>query len=291
MEATTKEPRFPYVRLDVEPEQADEVTATLFELGADGVEERDETTFIKGTPGKATLVASFGTHEEAEGAIASLAEAGFSAALEEVVGDAWRDEWKKYFQPFDLCEGLVIRPPWEPYSPKGAEHVIELEPGRAFGTGLHASTSLCAKALARHRDAYRGESVLDVGCGSGILALVALTFGASTARGVDIDDESARIANENAERNALSARATFDTTDVSALEGLYPMVLANIEAGPLTALAQAIMARVAPGGLLVLSGILLPQRDGVRAAYGELTLVEAHESGEWVALVLQRPRS
>jgi ribosomal protein L11 methyltransferase len=285
---STAEPRYPYVVVDVPPEEADEMGSTLFELGALGVEERDETTLIKGKVGAVTLVASFGSHEEASEAVDAL-EPRFSPRIEEVVGDAWRDEWKKHFRPFDLCEGIVVRPPWEAHEEARAGwQVLELEPGRAFGTGLHETTSLVARALQDHTAELAGATVLDVGCGSGILALVALLLGAKAARAIDNDPVAIEVTKENAERNGKAAAIDADITDVTVLPGTFPVVLANIEARVLIPLSDAIRARTAPGGLLVLSGILAPQKEEVLAAYADMTVEAAPQKGEWIALVLRK---
>ena len=296
-EKTNAEPRYPYVVIDVAPgDEADEAAAQLFELGAQGVEERDATTLAKNAqPDKVTLVASFASHEEAHAAIAAMrARTAWSARLDEVVGDAWRDEWKKHFHPFAVCEGIVVRPPWEAYEAKAGETVLELEPGRAFGTGLHETTSLVAEALAAHRRELLGghARVLDVGCGSGILSLIAIALGAANARAIDVEDDAVLVTRENAARNLMSDRVEVDSTDVARLEGAWPIVVANIEARVLVPLARAIASRVAPGGLLVLSGILVPQKDEVRIAYEPLgfALESGGErvKGEWVALSLRR---
>jgi ribosomal protein L11 methyltransferase len=166
------EPRFPFVLVDVAPDDVDFVSYSLFELGAEGVEERDESTLHKTSQkGKVTLSASFLTREAADAAVAEL-DAELSPRIEEIVGDAWRDAWKEHYKPFAVCKGLVVRPPWEPYDAKDGEKVLELEPGRAFGTGLHETTSLVAESLAARRSELTGKDVLDVGCGSGILSLV-----------------------------------------------------------------------------------------------------------------------
>jgi len=165
--------------------------------------------------------------------------------------------------------------------------VLELEPGRAFGTGLHATTSLVAQALDAREPELRGKELLDVGCGSGILALVALVLGAGKARGIDIDEAAARVANENAQRTGLAERFFADTTDVTAIEGRWPIVLANIQAEVLVALRPALAARVAPGGLLVLSGVLEMHEREVTEAFSAFTLEEATRKGEWVCLVLR----
>jgi len=282
--------RYPYVLIDVAEGDVDEASARLFELGAAGVEERDATTLARGAPGAVTLVASFAHEQEARAASAELSPA-WKPRVEEVVGDAWRDEWKKYFEPFVVCPGLVVRPPWREHSPAPGERVIVLEPGRAFGTGLHETTSLVAGVLAR--TPLAGATVLDVGCGSGILALVALALGAARARAIDVDPDAVAVALENAERNGMSDRLQADETPVARIRGSFPVVLANIEAKTLVDLAPAILGCVAPGGLLVLSGILAPdvapaQLADIRRAYASLREPEVVRKGEWIALAARR---
>jgi ribosomal protein L11 methyltransferase len=287
------EPRFPFVLLDVDAEDAEAAdvwSSALFDLGAQGVEERDATTLIKATAGKITLVASFETEAEAEEARATLEaeRPEGSPRIEVVVGDGWRDAWKEHFRPFALADKLIVRPPWEPYEARPGETVLELEPGRAFGTGLHETTSLVATALVAHGTELAGQDVLDVGCGSGILSLAALALGARSARAVDVDSEAIDVTRENAVRNGLEARLTSDTTDVGDIAEAFSVVVANIEARVLIPLAGAIGDRVKPGGLLVLSGILVPQKDDVVRAYeGRFALEGAPERGEWIALVLR----
>lgn len=282
------EPRYPFVHVDVLPDDADELSALLFELGAEGVEERDTTTLVKNAvAGKVTLVAAFPNREDAEAAIAEL-DAALTPRYEEVVGDAWRDAWKEHYKPYAIAEGLVVRPPWEPYEPKPGEKVLELEPGRAFGTGLHETTRLVARAIRAHATEVQGKLVIDVGCGSGILALAAIALGASKAIAIDNDPEAIDVTRENAERNALSDRVDASTTDVAALDAQAPLVLANIEARILIPMAKDLERRVAPGGLLLLSGILVPQKDDVRAAYPDMELLDAPSLGEWVLLALRK---
>jgi ribosomal protein L11 methyltransferase len=280
------EPRFPFVHVDVSEDESDATSSLLFDLGAQGVEERDATTLAKGAPGKVTLVASFATREEADAALAEL-DPSLSPRLEEIVGDAWRDAWKEHFRPFEIAPGIVIRPPWEPYD--GPSRVLlELEPGRAFGTGLHETTSLVAGVLAERAAEFAGKDVLDVGTGSGILAILALKLGAAKARATDIDGDAIEVAKENAARNGVAARFDGGTASLGAIDGAFPLVVANIEARVLIPMAPELTAHVAKGGLLVLSGILVPQKADVLAAYTDLDLVAAPEKGEWIALVLRR---
>jgi ribosomal protein L11 methyltransferase len=288
------EPRYPYVCVDVPSSDVDEAGALLFELGAQGVEERDATTLVRGVAGKVTLVGSFEQYADARAAVAELPPA-WSPRVEEVVGDGWRDEWKKHFEPFRICAQIIVCPPWRAHEAARGEHVIVLEPGRAFGTGLHETTSLVAEWLADHVDTLRGSRVLDVGCGSGILSFVALALGARSARAVDLDPDAVAVTRENAERNALSDRIESDASPVDVLTDRYDTVLANIEATTLVGLAPALIAHVAPGGALVLSGILAAavapaQLDDVRRAYATLHLDAVTQKGEWVAVSMRMPR-
>jgi ribosomal protein L11 methyltransferase len=273
----------------------DETSGLLFELGAEGVEERDEGTLAKSaSAGKVTLVAAFSTREDAEQAMAELGEE-LSPRYEEIVGDAWRDAWKEHYRPFTIARAagprevsVVVRPPWEAYEAKPAERVLELEPGRAFGTGLHETTRLVAQALADHASELAGATVLDVGCGSGVLALVALSLGAARAVAIDVDPEAIDVTRENAARNGLSDRIDASTTGVESIALAAPVVVANIEARVLIPIASELARHVAPGGLLLLSGILVPQKDDVRAAYPDMDVVASPAMGEWTLLALRR---
>jgi len=282
--------RYPYVVIDVPESEVDEASACLFEMGAGGVEERDATTLVRGASGKVTLVGSFEQRAHADLAAGQLPQ-GWAPRLEEVIGDAWRDEWKKYFEPFRVCQGIVVRPPWREHAAAPGEQVVVLEPGRAFGTGLHETTSLVAEALAER--SLDGVSVLDVGCGSGILAIVALTLGASRARAIDVDPDAVAVTRENADRNGMGERIEADETPVGDLSGSYPVVVANIESKTLVNLASALIERLAPGGLLVLSGILAPevaasQLEDVRRAFGALTEERVRSKGEWIAVSMRK---
>jgi ribosomal protein L11 methyltransferase len=220
--------------------------------------------------------------------------AAWSPRLDALVGDAWRDEYKKYFHPFLLCKDIVVRPPWEAYARKEGERVLTLEPGRAFGTGLHETTSLVAEVLAERGDELRGRRILDVGTGSGILALVALLLGAARARAIDVDLDAVSVARENAAANDLTDRLIADDAALDALTERYAVVVANIEAGVLEALAPELSRRAEPGALVVLSGILAPpasaQVGKLLSVYSRFEHVETKTKEEWAALVLRAPR-
>jgi ribosomal protein L11 methyltransferase len=296
------EPRYPFVAVDALPDEAEEVGAALFELGAGGVEQRDDGTLVRGAGGgKVTLVGSFTTREEAEAAIEALREAlpDGAARLEEVLGDAWRDAWKEHFSPFALTPRITVVPPWaaRPDVAEGAM-ILELEPGRAFGTGLHATTALVVGVLDARSAALAGREVLDVGTGSGILALAALLLGASRALAVDTDDDVIEVVRENAARNGLQDRLEARVGGAEGVTGSFPWVLANIDARVLRPLAPELARVLAPGGTLVLSGVLEAEHEEILRVYTSLPRGLVHEEtlrrGEaagdaWTALVFTAP--
>ncbi|HVY47494.1 MAG TPA: 50S ribosomal protein L11 methyltransferase [Minicystis sp.] len=289
------EARYPFVAVDIDADAADDLSAELFDLGATGVEVRDDQTLLRGPGGgRVTLVGSFGARDEADDAIRELGARGLAARLEEVVGDAWRDAWKAHFSPFSLTQAITVVPPWVAYTPsRPGEKVLELEPGRAFGTGLHATTSLVAEALDARADALVGQSVLDVGTGSGILALAALLYGAARAVAIDVDAEVIPVVRENAARSGLAARVDARAAPIESITESFPFVLANIEARVLGPMAPELARVVAPGGVLVLSGVLASEKASMIARYTSLSrvlvLADARERGDaagdaWVAL-------
>lgn len=277
------EPRYPYVHVDVAPEEVEEVSYLLWELGAGGLEERDQSTLDRSENG-VTLVASFESEALAQEAIAGLAPR--LGRLAYVVGDGWRDEYKKYFKVTRLGDRLVIRPSWEPYQSLAGDVVVTIDPGRAFGTGTHESTRLVMRELDMR--VRGGEEVLDVGSGTGILAICALKLGAARALCVDIDPDAVEVTNENARFNEVEARVTAASTPVESIRDAFSLVLANIQASVLVPLAGALAARVRAGGLLVLSGILKGQEEDVLAAYPGFRLEASPVEGEWIALVLTK---
>jgi ribosomal protein L11 methyltransferase len=281
------EPRYPYVHVDVTSDQAELVSTSLFELGASGIEERDAST-LAGPAGATaiTLVASFADEESATSALRELGE--YEARLEYVVGDAWRDGWRAYWKPLRVGEQLVIVPSWETFEPSASDIVLSLDPGQAFGTGTHESTQLLLCELERR--VTQGVTLLDIGTGSGILAIAALRLGASRALVLDNDPLAVAAARENAERNGVAAQLSASGEAVERVSERFPLVLANIEARVLEPLAPAIAARVAPSGLLMLSGLLAGDVARVRAAYAGFEELARPERGEWRALVLRAAR-
>ncbi len=279
-------PRYPTLHVRVPSPRSDEVAATLFALGASGVEERDASTLDKsGDASETLLVGHFDDEDRARVASAALA---WPARLEHVVGDEWKHRWREFFKPTRIGERLVIRPSWEPVTPRERDVVLTLDPGQAFGTGTHESTRL---VLAEVEASVRGgERVLDAGCGSGILAIAALLLGAKRAVCVDVDPDAIAVTRENAEINGVEGRLEASTKSVASLRARFELVLANIENRVLVPMAPALAKRVAPGGLLVLSGLLAEQERDVRAAYRGLRFVRKREAGDWISLAFRAPR-
>lgn len=196
----------------------------------------------------------------------------------------WQNAWKKYYHAMDIGSRLAIVPGWEQY--KTDRTVITMDPGMAFGTGTHETTSLCLETL--DSLVKGGERVLDIGTGSGILAIAALKLGAAVAEGVDIDPMCVRTAGENARRNGVQDRFTVLVGDLSdKASGQYNIITANIVAAAILSLAPHVPALMAPGARFIASGIIDTRKDevltGLRAA--GLEPVEVKEKRGWACII------
>ena len=200
----------------------------------------------------------------------------------------WADAWKAYFPVMRIGRRLVIRPTWRRHRRAPDDVVLALDPGMAFGTGLHPTTRLCLAALeaVADRGALVDARVLDVGCGSGILAIAALKLGAATALGVDTDSIAIEASVANARRNALVRRLRAREGSLPTGEPAFDVVLANLIAGLLVTLAAGLRDEVRPGGILVASGIFVDREAEVVAAFERvgLAVVDRRAEGDWVAL-------
>ncbi len=212
----------------------------------------------------------------------------WDAELIELDDDAYLDAWRAFAAPMRAGRRLVLQPTWIQAEPSPDPHdvVVRLDPGRSFGSGSHPSTRLALAALEEHLQPH--ERVLDVGCGSGVLAVAACLLGASSATGVDVDPEAVSMTHANADVNGVAACVRASTTPVEEVVGTFDVVLANIGAGVLRELAPVLAARLAPGGRLVLAGLLVEQVDAVLDAYPGCTEVGRARADGWVATVLRR---
>ena len=205
-------------------------------------------------------------------------------SVEAVAEQNWVQLTQSQFDPIRVSDRLWIVPSWHAAPDPAAVNLV-LDPGMAFGTGSHPTTRLCLEWL--ERNVVPGCSMLDYGCGSGILAIAAARLGAGTVAGVDIDPQAVTAATANAERNGVVARFT---DSAQPLAGEYDLVVANILSNPLRVLAPAICGHVRRGGRLALSGILREQADGIIAIYSRwLPLRVTDTREEWVCLAGTKP--
>ena len=212
-----------------------------------------------------------------------------AASFRKVEDQDWERAWMDQYVPLQFGTRTWIVP-WNQDLPAEAAAedaaVVRLDPGLAFGSGTHPTTSLCLQWLDMLADggALRGATVLDFGCGSGILALAALKLGAAAAVGVDNDPQALLATADNAQRNGVDARLQVFTPDDEPI-ATYPVVVANILASALDALADTLAARVAPGGRIALSGILAGQEGPLLARYGAwFDALQVAQEGDWIRI-------
>lgn len=249
---------------------ADSLAEQLIALGSPGIVEDSASKgsrILETPPGLvSTLIAAFPLDQVSAGLLTAVRQSldalgpemaqHTRLAMRLTHGHAWLKRWKQYYRPFKVGEHLVIRPPWEAHSAGPEEVVLVLNPGLAFGTGLHATSQLCLGVLETITPAQRGANLLDVGCGSGILSLAAVLFGFGEAFGVDLDPMAVRVARANARLNRLSKRVTFASGSLEVVSARFQVIVANILLEPILRMLQGLHAVLAPGGTLILSGIL-----------------------------------
>lgn len=206
-----------------------------------------------------------------------------------VQDEDWANSWKEYFHTDKVGERVVIQPSWEEYEPQPDEVVLRLDPGAAFGTGTHPTTSMCLRAM--EKLVKPGMTVFDVGTGSGVLAIAAAKLGAGTVRAVDYDATAVRVARENIEANdAQDVVSTAESDLFSALSGKAALVTANLIADLVIRLLPELDAHLETGGALLASGIIESRAQEVREAAetAGFFVAEDHEEKEWHAMVIRR---
>jgi ribosomal protein L11 methyltransferase len=280
------------------PPESAELVADVVAGIAGGVEVRDQGTLIRAAADQTVLVALCRPDQvtelvgEIEATCARAREAGLTVdpitiQRRDAHEDEWRDIWKAYFKATRVGETFIVRPSWDPGAVRDGDRVIDLDPGRAFGTGGHASTRLVI-ALAEPLQARRVERFLDLGCGSGILAIAAARlWPAAAGLAVDVDPEATACTQENLERNKVGTVAVAVGT-LQEAGGPFDLVMANIQANVLLDIAGDVAARLVPGAVVILSGLLLTDGPAVLARYEQqgFRLDARLEEDEWVALRL-----
>ncbi len=207
-----------------------------------------------------------------------------------IVDDSdWKDNWKEYFKPAKITDNIVIKPSWEAYDANDGELVIEIDPGMAFGTGTHPTTFLCIRLLEKYIEPDR-DTVLDVGCGSGILSIAAALLGAGEILAVDIDPVAVEVSEENAKRNGVSEKVRSIYGDLTkGLNEKADIVVANLMADLVVMLTADVAAHLKGKSIYISSGILIEKKQMVAAAIEEkgFQILDILEEGEWCAIAAQ----
>lgn len=215
-----------------------------------------------------------------------FAEEGIKNEIETTGCDEmdWRNNWKQFFFPIPVGEKLLIRPTWRDEYDAGDRKVINIDPGMAFGTGNHETTRLCLSCLEKFVN--EGDTVLDVGCGSGILSIASILLGAEGAFGVDIDPTAVRTADENAEVNNVSDRCKFVAGNLTdKVSGTYNVVVANIVADAIIMLSKDVRKFMNSESVYIMSGIIDSRKDEVLAAIDkDFEVTNIFEEAGWVCI-------
>ena len=307
------------VLIKVDPQAVEAVTDILYGLGAQGVaidepvdvqklredelywDYIDEKLLENDT--EETKIMAYFSEEETnlpekiaviKEKIRNLTEFGLSIGsgtveLSNVNQEDWESAWKQYFKPVHVTDRIVVKPEWEEYSPQEGEIVIEIDPGMAFGTGTHETTSMCINQI--EKNLKEGDRVIDIGSGSGILSMAAVLLGAEKATGVDLDPVAVRVALENVELNNLQDKIEIlhgNLTDV--IREKADIVVANIMADIILILLEDVREFIKDDGLFISSGIIQEKRAAVEARLLEknFSIVEVETKGEWCAITAQK---
>jgi ribosomal protein L11 methyltransferase len=210
-----------------------------------------------------------------------------TVSMRRVRREDWAESWKRHFKPLQIGAALLIRPSWSHHKAHKGQKVVVLDPGLSFGTGQHPTTHFCLKELVSRRKPGQKQSMLDLGTGSGILAIAAARLGYSPVHALEFDPDALRIARENARRNNVSQKLIFAQRDVAKLPPAtpikYSLICANLVSSLLFSERRKLVARLAPGGAIVLAGILKTEFPSVEQAYREagLRMVKSQAQGEW----------
>lgn len=205
--------------------------------------------------------------------------------------EEWENNWKQFFKCTEIGKRLCVRPSWENYDNKDGRVILSIDPGAAFGTGTHATTSMCLEAL--EVEITTGMTVLDIGAGSGILSVAAVLLGALKADGVDIDPVAVRVAKENAALNGVEDKTNYILGNLDEeITGQYDVVVANIVADAIIALSESAGRHMKPDGKFLCSGIIDLRADEVEAALTDrgYRILKKMTNNNWVAFLADRPQ-
>ncbi len=294
-----------WLRVSIETENPDAVCDILYSEGIDSVEIEDADSFDDFLENNKTYwdyvdesvvmpktpVVSFYTDEDWDvsklpQSISALAKGITSKLMDE---EDWENNWKEYYKPLHIGKSVVIKPFWEEYEAKPSEKVVVMDPGAAFGTGSHETTSMCIEMLENYITPQ--STVLDIGCGSGILAVTACVFGANSAVAVDIDPLAVKTTMENAELNGVEEKITAIAGNLTEkVSGKFPVVVANIVADVIISLCQNVYEFMADDGVFICSGIISDRADDVKSALisSGFEIISTNNKKDWYAFSVKR---
>jgi ribosomal protein L11 methyltransferase len=293
---TNKKKQWFAVSLLVPKGNKEGVSNFLIEQGALGIEERDDES------GHERLMAYF-VKDQKEKQV-SMRVQKYLQSLDDIFPGIfrqqietipipeqdWGENWKQSFKPVHVTPKVIVKPPWSKVKSRKDQMVIDINPAMAFGTGTHATTKLCIRALERNIR-KKGISVLDVGTGSGILAILAGRLGAGEAWGIDVDGVAVENAEENVDLNRVSDAVKIKESGIGSIRKKFDLVVANIDFKGLKKIRMPLVHRLDEHGILILSGILATEKEKICRYYlesGLLRLVKAAREEEWVCLIFIR---
>lgn len=201
----------------------------------------------------------------------------------------WANSWKKYYKPFNITDKIIIKPSWEELDKgDGDGVVVEIDPGMAFGTGTHETTAMCAGLIEEYLKP--GDEVIDLGCGSGILSVIAVKLGAGSVQAVDVDSIAVQVSRENACRNRVDRKIRFivgTITDVAPVK--MDIIVANITSDVIIDISEKLKYYLRPGGIFIASGVIRPRAEEVLDTYKRhgFALVKSIQKGEWMGMAFR----
>mgnify|MGYP000882051256 CR=1 FL=1 len=277
-------------KIEVDAGEVELLSHLLHEAGCNGIVED-----LSGGA-RATVTAYFDASRESSAALSSRigslarefeALSDLKIDVETLSADEPKKNWRQWFKPFEITRGIFVTPSWERFVPEPGQTAITIDPGMAFGTGLHETTRLCAEAIGgKLREATCPLSVLDVGTGSGLLAIIARKLGAGRVAAVENDPDALAVAIENFAMNG--AEPCESSLGIAEVGGTFDVVVANILLLTLIELKDELVAKLAPKGLLVLSGITHDQEERLKNAFSPpLVFKMTRRMGEWSCMCFE----
>lgn len=292
--------------LEIPAEEIETVYGILFSEGIDGIqiesndcltldEEEKNWDYCDESKDIGNRIIFYSTKEDEKNVDATLKKVkdyalanGLNIGINKnsVFEQEWTEDWKKYFKPTRITEKIVIKPEWESYEPENTDDIIiNIDPGMAFGTGTHETTSMCIELLEKY--IIQGDTILDIGCGSGILSIAAARLGSERVVGIDIDETAVKVSLENVDKNNLSDRIHILHGDlIKNIVVKADIAVANIIADIIILLSKDVKNNLKGKKIFIMSGILIEKE---KLVLDELTkngfeILEIYEKGEWAAM-------